>query len=47
MGNEVKAHAEKNAEEKILDVLVSSSSSPATRENFRQKLRNGELNKKI
>lgn len=44
MGAEVKAHAEKNAEEKILDVLVSKTSSPATRENFRKKLRNGELN---
>tara|TARA_B100000686_G_C16803290_1_gene987811 strand:+ start:3353 stop:4672 length:1320 start_codon:yes stop_codon:yes gene_type:complete len=46
MGKEVKAHAEKNAEERILDVLVSKNSSPATRENFRQKLRNGELNNK-
>jgi ATP-dependent HslUV protease ATP-binding subunit HslU len=46
MGAEVKAHAEKNAEEKILDVLVSKTSSPATRENFRKKLRNGELSSK-
>jgi len=45
MGSEVKAQAEKNAEERILDVLVSKTSSPATRENFRKKLRNGELNK--
>ncbi len=44
MGKEVRAHAEKNAEERILDVLVSKTSSNATRENFRQKLRNGELN---
>ena len=44
MGKEVRAHAEKNAEERILDVLVSKSSSPSTRENFRQKLRSGELN---
>ena len=44
MGKEVQAHAEKNAEEKILDVLVSKTSSPATREAFRKKLRNGELN---
>ena len=43
MGEEVKAHAEKNAEEKILDVLVSKSSSSSTRENFRKKLREGEL----
>ena len=46
MGNEVKAQAEKNAEERILDVLVSKTSSPATRESFRQKLRSGLLNKK-
>ena len=45
MGIEVKAQAEKNAEEKILDVLVSKNSSPATRESFRKKLRSGELNK--
>jgi ATP-dependent HslUV protease ATP-binding subunit HslU len=44
MGAEVKAQAEKNAEERILDVLVSKTSSPSTRENFRKKLRNGELN---
>ena len=46
MGQEVKAKAEKNAEEKILDVLVSKTSSESTRENFRQKLRTGELNEK-
>jgi putative alpha-1,2-mannosidase len=34
---------EKNAEEKILDILVSKTSSEPTRENFRQKLRSGEL----
>ena len=44
MGLEVKAKAEKNAEEKILDVLVSKTSSETTRENFRKKLRTGELN---
>ncbi len=42
----VKAKAEKNAEERILDVLVSKSSTPATRDNFRKKLRSGELNDK-
>ena len=47
MGKEIRAHAEKNAEERVLDVLVSKSSSPATRESFRTKLRNGELNNKI
>ena len=46
MGQEVKAKAEKNAEERILDVLVSKSSAPATRDNFRKKLRSGELNDK-
>ncbi len=45
MGKEVKAQAEKNAEERILDVLVSKTSSESTRESFRQKLRIGELNK--
>ena len=35
MGNEVKAHAEKNAEERILDVLVAKTSSESTRESFR------------
>ncbi len=46
MGKEVKARAEKNAEERILDVLVSKSSTPSTRDNFRSKLRSGELNEK-
>ena len=46
MGKEVKAKAEKNAEERILDVLVSKSSTPATRDTFRSKLRSGELNDK-
>ena len=36
MGVEVKAKAEKNAEERILDVLVSKTSGSATRENFRK-----------
>ncbi len=47
MGKEVKANAEKNAEERVLDCLVSKNSSESTRESFRQKLRSGELNKKI
>jgi ATP-dependent HslUV protease ATP-binding subunit HslU len=46
MGAEVKAIAEKNAEERILDVLVSKTSSPSTRESFRKKLRDGELSEK-
>jgi len=44
MGKEVRALAEKNAEEKILDVLVSKTASASTRESFRKKLRSGELN---
>ena len=44
MGAKVKAQAEKNAEERILDVLVSKTSSASTRESFRKKLRSGELN---
>ena len=44
MGKEIRAHAEKNAEEKILDVLVSKTASASTRESFRKKLRSGELN---
>tara|TARA_Y100000996_G_scaffold389975_1_gene350799 strand:+ start:2090 stop:3403 length:1314 start_codon:yes stop_codon:yes gene_type:complete len=46
MGKEVRANAEKNAEERVLDVLVSKSSSNSTRESFRRKLRSGELNEK-
>ena len=44
MGAEVKAQAEKNAEERILDVLVAKTSSASTRESFRKKLRSGILN---
>ena len=33
-------------EEKILDILVSKTSSESTRDSFRQKLRSGELNDK-
>ena len=47
MGNEVKANAEKNAEEKVLDALVGSKSSTDTRDSFRQKLRKGDLNDKM
>jgi ATP-dependent HslUV protease ATP-binding subunit HslU len=43
---EVKAQAEKNAEERVLDALVGAGSSPATRESFRKRLRNNELNDK-
>ncbi len=43
---EVRAKAEKNAEERVLDALVGATSSPATRESFRKKLRSNELNDK-
>jgi len=43
---EVRAKAEKNAEERVLDALVGASSSPGTRETFRRRLRAGELNDK-
>ena len=33
----------KNAEERIIDVLVSKTASQSTRESFRKKLRDGEL----
>jgi len=43
---EVKARAEKNAEERVLDALVGPTASPATRDSFRRRLRSGELNDK-
>jgi len=43
---EVRAKAEKAAEERVLDALVGAASSPATRESFRKKLRASELNDK-
>jgi ATP-dependent HslUV protease ATP-binding subunit HslU len=43
---EVRARAEKAAEERVLDALVGASSSPATRESFRRRLRSNELNDK-
>ncbi|RZJ05527.1 MAG: ATP-dependent protease ATPase subunit HslU [Brevundimonas sp.] len=42
----VKARAEGQAEERILDALVGPGSQPATRESFRKKLRAGELDDK-
>jgi ATP-dependent HslUV protease ATP-binding subunit HslU len=41
---EVRVKAEKLAEERVLDALVGANSSPATRDSFRRKLRNNELN---
>jgi ATP-dependent HslUV protease ATP-binding subunit HslU len=43
---DVRAQAEKNAEERVLDALVGPSASPATRDSFRKRLRDGELNDK-
>jgi ATP-dependent HslUV protease ATP-binding subunit HslU len=43
---DVRAKAEKAAEERVLDALVGPASSPATRESFRKKLRGNELNDK-
>ncbi|WP_182418888.1 ATP-dependent protease ATPase subunit HslU [Bartonella sp. HY038] len=41
---EVRAKAEVNAEERVLDALVGKTASPSTRDSFRKKLREGELN---
>ena len=43
---DVRAKAEKNAEERVLDALVGATSSSGTRETFRKRLRAGELNDK-
>ncbi len=43
---EVRAKAEKSAEERVLDALVGPGASPATRDSFRKRLRDGELNDK-
>ena len=40
---EVKTKAELKAEEKVLDSLVGNKASVATRESFRKRLRNGDL----
>ncbi len=46
MRAQVKATAEMNAEERVVDALVGSDASDATREAFRRKLRAGELDDK-
>jgi len=43
---EVQAKAELQAEERVLDALVGQHASPTTRESFRKRLRNGELDDK-
>ena len=40
---EVYAQAQKQAEEKVLDSIVGNKASVATRESFRKRLRNGDL----
>ncbi len=42
----VKARAHLNAEERVLEALVGKTASPATRDSFRRKLRDGELDDK-
>ncbi|BBE73624.1 ATP-dependent protease ATPase subunit HslU [Oharaeibacter diazotrophicus] len=42
----VRAKAHMQAEERVLDVLVGASASPATRDSFRRKLRANELDDK-
>ena len=46
MREDVKARADLNAEERVLAALVGKTASPATRDSFRKKLRDGELDDK-
>ncbi len=43
MREDVTARAHINAEERVLEALVGKTASPATRDSFRRKLRDGEL----
>ncbi len=43
---DVQAQAHHNAEERVLDALVGTSATPSTRDTFRTKLRNNELDDK-
>ncbi len=43
---DVKVRAEKGAEERVLDALVGANASQGTRDTFRRKLRDGELDDK-
>ena len=43
---EVKAKAHQGAEDRVLDALVGKTASPATRDSFRKKLREGQLDDK-
>src|SRR5262249_31141842 len=42
----VRAQAEKNAEERVLDALVGTGASATTRESFRRQFRSNQLNEK-
>ena len=46
MREDVKARAHINAEERVMEALVGKTASPATRDSFRKKLRDGELDDK-
>src|SRR4026208_2329193 len=46
MREDVKARAHLNAEERVLEALVGKTASPATRDSFRKRLRDGELDGK-
>jgi ATP-dependent HslUV protease ATP-binding subunit HslU len=46
MREDVKARAHINAEERVLEALVGKTASPATRDSFRRKLRDGQLDDK-
>ncbi len=46
MREDVKARAHVNAEERVLEGLVGKTASPATKDSFRKRLRNGELDDK-
>ncbi|MFC3206498.1 ATP-dependent protease ATPase subunit HslU [Aquamicrobium soli] len=46
MREDVKARAHINAEERVLEALIGKTASPATRDSFRKKLREGELDDK-
>ena len=41
--SEVKPHAQKLAEDRVLDAIVGAKATVATRESFRKRLRNGDL----
>ncbi|HEY9011834.1 MAG TPA: ATP-dependent protease ATPase subunit HslU [Devosia sp.] len=43
---DVQAQAHHNAEERVVDALVGTSATPSTRDSFRKKLRNNELDDK-